>query len=270
LSKTKVDHASSANGDAPRLRLDFLTSAPDLASCPADNAPEVAFAGRSNAGKSSVLNRLSGNRQTAKVSKTPGRTQLLNFFSIKEADGSPKEADGSFKEADGSPKEADGSPKEADGSPKEADGSPKEADGVAEENADARGNGRLVDLPGYGYAKAGRAEQARWQAAVNEYLSYRDNLVALVLVMDIRHPLQAYDLEIIDWATASELPLLILLNKADKLKYGARQRTLQMVRSRLSNSPLIRVITFSAATGLNLLELLDFLTTRIASDKPDQ
>ena len=240
MSKTRADHTSSphdsrhdsklgsAKGDAPRLTLSFLTSAPSLDACPADNTPEVAFAGRSNAGKSSVLNRLSGSRQTAKVSKTPGRTQLLNFFSIKEAGGS------------------------------------------VEERGDTPGYGRLVDLPGYGYAKAGRAEQARWQAAVNEYLSHRDNLVALVLVMDIRHPLQAYDLEIVDWATASELPMLILLNKADKLKYGPQQRTLQTVCSRLRNSPLIRTITFSATTGLNLPELLDFLATRLASDRPDQ
>jgi GTP-binding protein len=202
----------------------------------------VAFAGRSNAGKSSVLNRLSGSRQTAKVSKTPGRTQLLNFFSIKEAGGAIKEAGGAIKEAGG---------------------------GV-EDRGDTPGYGRLVDLPGYGYAKAGRAEQARWQAAVNEYLSHRDNLVALILVMDIRHPLKAYDLEIIDWATDSELPMLILLNKADKLKYGAQQRTLQTVCSRLRNSPLIRTITFSATTGLNLPELLDFLATQLASDTPDQ
>jgi len=250
LSKTRADHTSSPHasrqgspkGDAPRLTLSFLTSAPGLAACPADNTPEVAFAGRSNAGKSSVLNRLSGSRQTAKVSKTPGRTQLLNFFSIKEAGGAIKEAGGAIKEAGG----------------------------AVEESGDTPGYGRLVDLPGYGYAKAGRAEQARWQAAVNEYLSHRDNLVALVLVMDIRHPLQAHDLEIIDWATDSELPMLILLNKADKLKYGARQRTLKTVCSRLRNSPLIRTITFSATTGLNLPELLDFLATRLAPDTQDQ
>lgn len=228
MSKTTADQTStapstalsSAKGDAPRLGLSFLTSAPDLASCPTDGVPEVAFAGRSNAGKSSVLNRLSGSRQTAKVSKTPGRTQLLNFFSIQDGGGTISD-------------------------------------------------GRLVDLPGYGYAKASRKEQARWQAAVNEYLSHRDNLVALVLVMDIRHPLKTYDLEIIDWATASELPVLILLNKADKLKYGTQQRTLQMVRGRLRNSPLISVITFSAATGLSLPELLDSLRVWLTPEKPD-
>lgn len=206
MRKTRADRPAQPDPDAVRLHLSFLTSAPDLASCPADEVPEVAIAGRSNAGKSSVLNRLSGNRQTAKVSKTPGRTQLLNFFDVREADG-----------------------------------------------------GRLVDLPGYGYAKAGRAAQSRWQAAVNEYLSLRENLAGMVLVMDIRHPLQDYDSEVIQWAIASGLPLLILLNKADKLKYGAQQRVLQMVRARLRDAPLIEVITFSAATGLNLTELQAYL-----------
>jgi len=224
LSKTRTDRKSStrpaSQEDTPRLTLSFMTSAPDLASCPADEAPEVAFAGRSNAGKSSVLNRLSGSRQTAKVSKTPGRTQLLNFFSVRDGGG-------------------------------------------------AVDDGRLVDLPGYGYAKAGRKEQARWQAAVNEYLSHRDNLVALVLVMDIRHPLQAYDLEVIEWATASQLPMLILLNKADKLKYGIRQRTLKTVSGQLQNRPLVRIIAFSAVTGLGLPELLDFLRNRLTPEKPD-
>ena len=196
----------TADPDALRLHLNFLTSAPDLATCPRDHRPEVAIAGRSNAGKSSVLNRLSGNRHTAKVSKMPGRTRLLNFFSVREANG-----------------------------------------------------GRLVDLPGYGYARAGRAEQSRWQAAVNEYLSLRDNLTALVLVMDIRHPLQTYDREIVDWAVASEMPLLILLNKADKLKYGAQQQALKNVEQRLPRGPRLRVILFSAATGLNLRELQAFL-----------
>ena len=155
-----------------RLNVSFLMSAPTLAKCPLPIGSEIAFAGRSNSGKSSVLNRLTGNRQTARVSKTPGRTQLLNFF-------------------------------------------------------DVAGGGRLVDLPGYGYAKAGRKAQQDWQSAVNEYLSYRDNLTAVVLVTDIRHPGQPYDEELINWSVESELPLLILLNKADKLKRGARMNALQ-------------------------------------------
>lgn len=178
-----------------RLHVEFLMSAPSLKECPDPGEPEIAFAGRSNAGKSSVLNRLTGSRTTAKVSKTPGRTQALNLF-------------------------------------------------------DVRGGGRLVDLPGYGYAKASKVSQARWQSNVNTYLSKRDSLVAVVLVMDIRHPLTNFDTELIDWANSSELPLLALLNKADKLKHGQRQNTLLQVRRSVASSPLTRVELFSAHSGL--------------------
>jgi len=187
--------------DPERIEVQFLTSAPSLRLCPEDAEPEIAFAGRSNAGKSSVLNRLTGSRQTAKVSKTPGRTQLLNLFSV-------------------------------------------------------RGGGRLVDLPGYGYAKADRSAQARWQSAVNEYLEGRTNLVGLVIVMDIRHPLQTLDQQLVRWAAAAGLPLLLLLNKADKLSYGAQQQTLQRVRATLRSQGLAEgaatVVTFSALRGLNV------------------
>ena len=142
-----------------------------------------------------MLNRLTGSRQTAKVSKTPGRTQVLNLF-------------------------------------------------------DVRGGGRLVDLPGYGYAKASKIAQANWQRNVNDYLSNRESLVGLVLVMDIRHPLSEFDLELCNWASASEMPLLVLLNKADKLKHGQRQKTLLTVRKRLAAQPLAQIELFSAHSGL--------------------
>ncbi|MEQ8858216.1 MAG: ribosome biogenesis GTP-binding protein YihA/YsxC [Pseudomonadales bacterium] len=195
---------------AQRMQVSFVTSAPDIAHAPPGSAPEVAFAGRSNAGKSSVLNRLTGSRQTAKVSKTPGRTQLLNFFDVQRIGAVPV-------------------------------------------------SGRLVDLPGYGYAKANREAQARWQSAVNRFLSERETLVAVVLVMDIRHPLQPFDTEVIDWAAASELPLLALLNKADKLKHGAQQQTLASVRRRLAETPTARTLTFSALRGQNVNAVLEII-----------
>ncbi|MCB1683573.1 MAG: ribosome biogenesis GTP-binding protein YihA/YsxC [Pseudomonadales bacterium] len=190
--------------DLPRLDVEFVSSAPDLAGCPPEAGREVAVAGRSNAGKSSVLNRLTGSRHTARVSKTPGRTQLLNFFDVKSG-------------------------------------------------------GRLVDLPGYGYAKAQRAAQSVWQAAVNEYLSHRDALIGLVLVMDIRHPLQDFDRELLSWAAASELPVRVLLNKADKLGRGAQSKTLAQVRRALQDLPLVSVQCFSATAGQGVPELLNTL-----------
>lgn len=200
---------TTAERPRERLEVQFLVSAPGLAQAPAGDDREIAFAGRSNAGKSSVLNRLTGNRQTAKVSKTPGRTQLLNFFEV-------------------------------------------------------RGGGRLVDLPGYGYAKAARNAQQVWQQAVNHYLAERPNLVGVVLVMDIRHPLQPFDLDLLAWAAASGVPLLILLNKADKLKYGAQQNVLQQVRSRVREVPGVSVMTFSALRGLNVPPLLQTIEEWLA------
>ncbi|MFU8813737.1 MAG: ribosome biogenesis GTP-binding protein YihA/YsxC [Pseudomonadales bacterium] len=193
-----------------RLEVAFLTSAPDLERSPPPDQPEVAFAGRSNAGKSSVLNRLTGSRQTAKVSKTPGRTQMLNFFQVNRIGRDPS-------------------------------------------------RGRIIDLPGYGYAKAGRDAQARWQQEVNRFLSERQSLVAMVLVMDIRHPLQPYDLEMIDWAAASALPLLVLLNKADKIGYGAQQKVLAQVRTHLRELPDADAVTFSALKGGSSGPLLEAL-----------
>ena len=188
--------------DLPRLEIEFLSSAPDLDRAPPASGPEVAVAGRSNAGKSSVLNRLTGSRHTARVSKTPGRTQLLNFFDVKTG-------------------------------------------------------GRLVDLPGYGYAKAQKTAQRGWQAAVNEFLSHRQTLSGLVLVMDIRHPLQDFDRELLEWAAASEIPVHILLNKADKLSRGAQAQTLAKVRRAVEALPLVRVQCFSATSGQGVPELLD-------------
>lgn len=200
--------------DQARIDVEFLTSAPDLARCPVDGVREIAFAGRSNAGKSSVLNRLTGNRHTAKVSKTPGRTQLLNLFTV-------------------------------------------------------RTGGRLVDLPGYGYAKADRAAQQRWQGAVNRYLEGRANLVGLVLVMDIRHPLQPLDVDLVRWSRAAGLDLLILLNKADKLSYGAQQQTLHKVSAALRTLRVgldaAQVVTFSALRGTNVDTVVGILRSWLAA-----
>ncbi|MEM9622453.1 MAG: ribosome biogenesis GTP-binding protein YihA/YsxC [Pseudomonadota bacterium] len=194
-----------------RLDATFLTSAPDLQRCPRDNVPEVAFAGRSNAGKSSVLNRITDNRKMAKVSKTPGRTQLLNFFSL-------------------------------------------------------RTGGRLVDLPGYGYAKAGKGAQAKWQSAVNQYLSKRDNLVGLVLVMDIRHPNQPYDQELLGWADSSALPTLALLNKCDKLGSNQQQQSLQKLRRAYQDHKHLHVQTFSALKGTGKADLIQQILRWLALD----
>ena len=186
----------------PQIQASFLTSADSLAGCPVDNLPEVAFAGRSNAGKSSTLNCLTHTRNLARVSKTPGRTQLINFFETSLG-------------------------------------------------------GRLVDLPGYGYAKASKARQKSWGEAVDDYLQRRENLNAVVLIMDIRHPLQPFDVHMIEWGIATETPLLVLLNKADKLKQGARVAASRQVDSALANATKASSVTFSAKTGLGSAKTIE-------------
>ena len=190
----------------PPLEGESLTSADRLSACPPDDVPEVAFAGRSNAGKSSTLNRLTGRRHLARVSKTPGRTQLINFFAV-------------------------------------------------------AGGGRLVDLPGYGYARASKSRQQAYGAAVDEYLNRRDNLVGLVLVMDARHPMKPFDRDMIDWCPNRSMPLIVLLNKADKLKRAERARVLRSVEAGLP--PSARTLLFSAATGLGAAEAIGAVRDRL-------
>ena len=192
----------------------FLMSASRLKQCPPDTGAEVAFAGRSNAGKSSAINALTRNSRLARTSKTPGRTQLLNFFGLNIEDV------------------------------------------------------RLVDLPGYGYAKVPLAMQREWQKHLNDYLENRDCLAGIVLVMDIRHPLREFDLMIINWCIASELPLHILLTKSDKLKRNAMTNALRDVRKALPEHPegLISLQSFSASKGDGLPELERQLVSLL---KPD-
>jgi len=194
-----------------RLDANFLMSAPNLAGAPPPTCPEVAFVGRSNAGKSSVLNQITGNRRMAKVSRTPGRTQLLNFF-------------------------------------------------------DVRTGGRVVDLPGYGFAKAGKIAQRTWQTAVNAYLEKRDALVGLVLVMDIRHPDQAFDQDLIGWCGTAGLACRVLLNKADKLSYSRQRQALQHMQGRYAAHPHVSMQLFSALKGNGRDELIALLLEWLAAE----
>lgn len=202
---------------ADRIVASFLTSAPTLLDCPSENLPEVAIVGRSNAGKSSVLNQLTRNRQLARTSKTPGRTQLLNFFATSLG-------------------------------------------------------GRLVDLPGYGYARVAKTQRRVWEDHVEAYLANRKQLIATVLVMDIRHPFEAFDTMIVEWAQRSRLPMLVLLNKADKLKHGAQRAALSAASRRLPDA-WFTVQLFSAQNGLGrdaaIATLTPWLTPALGCATPD-
>ncbi|QGM22428.1 YihA family ribosome biogenesis GTP-binding protein [Spiribacter sp. 2438] len=169
-------------------RTQFLLSAPEPEQLPADLGAEVAFAGRSNAGKSSALNAITDQRSLARVSKTPGRTQAINVFPVGDRHSASVE-DRHFPAAEY----------------------------------------RLIDLPGYGYAKAPEALRRHWQRALPAYLEGRQSLRGLVVIMDIRHPLGPLDEQMLAWANAAELPVHVLLSKADKLRRGPAGNTLQRV-----------------------------------------
>lgn len=184
----------------------FLISAPTLAHCPLDEGWEVAFAGRSNAGKSSALNCLTSAR-LARTSKTPGRTQLINFFSLDE-------------------------------------------------------QRRLVDLPGYGYAKVPDAIRRDWGQHLGDYITQRQCLVGVVIMMDVRHPLTDFDLQLIDVAVSRNLPVHILLTKSDKLKRGPAANQLQAVRNELT--------TIAGNITVQLFSSLKNNATAEAWDKLDE
>jgi len=195
----------------------YLTSAAKLSQCPPDDGWEVAFAGRSNAGKSSAINSLTGNSKLAKTSRTPGRTQLINFFELSARQ-------------------------------------------------------RLVDLPGYGYAKVPLAIKREWTKQLENYLQQRRCLRGLILLMDVRHPLQAFDRQMLDWALAAAMPVHILLTKADKLKKGPATSTLLKLRAELEpHRSLVSAQLFSALKHSGheqLLAVLDEWLTAVDKKNP--
>lgn len=185
----------------------FLTSAPNIRSIPEDTGIEIAFAGRSNAGKSTALNALTNQKNLARTSKTPGRTQLINLFEVEP-------------------------------------------------------NYKLVDLPGYGYAAVPEQMKIQWQKSLGEYLQKRECLSGLVVLMDIRHPLKDLDQQMIEWAVSADLPILLLLTKADKLSQSARSKQVKMVREAiLPFQGDIQVEAFSVQNKIGIDKLaakLDF------------
>ena len=185
------------------LKINFDRSCPAEQFFPDDEGIELAICGRSNSGKSSVLNMLANQKKLAKTSNTPGRTQSINFFNINE-DSSKK----------------------------------------------------LVDLPGYGYAKASKKMQKEWGQQITKYMASRKSLRGIILIMDARHPLQESDLNFIAWCEQYNLPMQILLNKSDKLsKNKASQELMKCVEKTAHNLLLDRPMLLSAKTASGAEEL---------------
>jgi len=175
-------------------RARFLLSAVQLRQLPAEVTHEVAFAGRSNAGKSSAINAITQQKALARTSKTPGRTQQINVFPITE-------------------------------------------------------DRAITDLPGYGYAKVDTATREQWGRLLTGYFRQRRALKGVMVIMDIRHPLTSHDLAMLELTKANDLPVHVLLSKADKLSRGAALNTLQAVRRELRMlHPAADAQLFSAVT----------------------
>ena len=190
----------------------YQISATKPSNFPEDTGIEVAFAGRSNAGKSSCLNVIANQRALARVSKTPGRTQMINFFSLQDE------------------------------------------------------HMKLVDLPGYGYAKVPEAMRADWGKNIQAFLETRQSLRGLILLMDIRHPLSPLDEQLIEWACARSLPLHAVLTKADKLSRNQQNQTLMKVRKALPEGCTAQV--FSALKRQGLEQMDDRLEGWMLPDQP--
>jgi len=178
----------------------FLISAGKTKQFPA-NGFEVAFSGRSNAGKSSAINTLCDNKSLARTSKTPGRTRLVNFFELDE-------------------------------------------------------DRRIVDLPGYGFAKVPLAMKKEWEQLMTQYLSDQQALKGLVIIMDIRHPLNDYDRQMLEWCDHFQLPAHVLLTKADKIKRGPQQSSKLQTQKKLKDAGIdasVQVFSALKKTGLDEL-----------------
>lgn len=191
----------------------FLRAVGQVGELPAPDVPEIAFAGRSNVGKSSAINTLLGRRNLARTSKTPGRTQTINFYQLGEA-------------------------------------------------------ARLVDLPGYGFARVAKSLRAQWGELVGGYLRGRSSLRGVVLVMDARHPMTPLDRQLLQWLEG--YAVLALLSKADKLNRTDQARVLAQVRSDLGAEHPAQALLFSSTTRLGVEALRDLLEGWIPGTPSEQ
>jgi GTP-binding protein len=209
----------------PLQNAQFVLAAHRTSQLPADQGAEVAFAGRSNAGKSSALNALTNHKGLARTSKTPGRTQQMVTFSL------PPIAQGN-------------------GQP------PLEA--------------RLIDLPGYGYAKVPEDLREHWKLEIDSYLHHRRSLRGLVLIADIRHPLKDFDRMMLDFCFRTQLPCHLLLTKADKLSRGAAAQALTAMRKSFVDGLHATAQIFSSPDGTGVAEARDVVVAFLKQPREER
>ena len=187
------------------LPLTFACAATESKLFPSDTGKEIALCGRSNSGKSTLINALANQKKLAKTSNTPGRTQSINFFHLT--------------------------------------------------NDEAK---KIVDLPGFGYAKASKQDQNAWAKLILSYLEKRAALTDLILIMDMRHPFQNKDLEFLSLCNSLNLPIHLVLTKADKLNNKETQNTLKVVSEKMADYPtIVDSLVFSATKKIGLETLLN-------------
>lgn len=214
ITRTDVSKARGGFYGARNMNIasaKFLISAPDLASCPVSELREFAFIGRSNVGKSSLINMLTGVKALAKVSATPGHTQLINFFTINN-------------------------------------------------------KWTLVDLPGYGYAKTQKGARDHFAKMITAYLTGRENLATVFVLIDSRHPPQQIDLEFVEWLLEEDVPFALVFSKVDKVKAGLLQKHIELFQAAISPlcSAVPNVFSTSVETRGGRRELLAYVGEKLA------
>jgi len=193
---------------------EFMTSAVRPQQYPAPDLPEFAFAGRSNVGKSSLINTLVSRRKLVQTSSVPGKTRLINFFRVNEA----------FM---------------------------------------------LVDLPGYGYARVSEAEHRKWRPMIEQYLSGRESLKAVVVILDIRRTPNEEDAQLLNWLDRREIPSVLIVTKADKLSKTAQAKQRALIAAALEVEP-DELVLFSAKTRQGREELWRILLSLATAPPEDE
>ena len=218
---------------------EYLISSARVEQCPEGNLTEFAFIGRSNVGKSSLINMLTGRAGLAKTSATPGKTILINHFLVKASPPAPLRGEGSLAAVPPSPRRGAG----------------------------GEAAWYLVDLPGYGYAKRGMKQRDELQRMISGYILGREQMMNLFLLIDVRHEPQRIDLDFIEWLGENGIPFSIVFTKADKLSKGKASANVRKYLDELSKQweELPPHFLTSSETKQGREELLDYIDEIIAS-----
>jgi GTP-binding protein len=194
--------------------VEFVTSAVRPSQFPAPDMPEFAFAGRSNVGKSSLINTLVNRKKLVKTSSTPGKTRLINFFCVNDAL-------------------------------------------------------MFVDLPGYGYAAVPESERRSWQPMIEQYLSARENLKAVVVILDIRRTPGSEEIQLLEWLEQRDIPAVLVVTKSDKLSKAAQKRQIQIIADTLTADPE-ELLVFSSKSRQGWDALWNTIVSLAQSEPEDE